>query len=295
MKTLILPILALSLSVNAKPIMNKQLPLDNYDYTSNVDAGFDQYKSKSLLKSGKIALTFDDGPHITRTPRLLDMLKKYNVKATFFVLTKKVNSKTLPILKRIVREGHLLGSHHEDHENNNNKSEGLYESQLYKSVTKIENIVKDAGGNQNGIYYRFPYGAYGKSSGYHHFNVMKDVSQQIFGENCINFAFWDIDSSDWGPPLTADMIAQNVISLVNGGIVRSVKMKKGMFGKARYKIKKEKYNHPPGGGVVLIHDIHEKSLQATEILLRRAQNENIKIVPLNTVKEYSFGQRDCRI
>ena len=63
-----------------------------------------------------IALTFDDGPHAVNTPRLLDMLKERNIKATFFVVA--TNAKRYPaIMQRIIAEGHEVGNHTVTHGN----------------------------------------------------------------------------------------------------------------------------------------------------------------------------------
>lgn len=58
----------------------------------------------------KLALTFDDGPDATWTPRILDVLKKYNVKAAFMVIGEQGLENT-GLLKRYVREGHEIGNH----------------------------------------------------------------------------------------------------------------------------------------------------------------------------------------
>ena len=57
-----------------------------------------------------IALTFDDGPDEDFTPQVLDILKKYNVKATFFVVGEKVEWNP-EIVKREYEEGHEIGNH----------------------------------------------------------------------------------------------------------------------------------------------------------------------------------------
>lgn len=62
----------------------------------------------------KIALTFDDGPNEPYTSKILDILKKYNVKATFFVIGKNVEYYP-SIIKRIVQEGHVIGNHTYSH------------------------------------------------------------------------------------------------------------------------------------------------------------------------------------
>ncbi len=272
----------------------KQFPEENYNYRPKVDQGFDQYRTKSLKKSNKIVLTYDDGPHITRTPKLLDLLKKYNVKATFFVLTKNINKKTKAIVERIMKEGHILASHDHDHENNNNEGEEEFRNELAKSVMLLESIKDSTGINQKENYYRFPYGAYGKNKFYHHFNVMKNVSNSIYNENCINFAFWDIDSADWVAKLSPSQIASNIIAHVHGGTAYRHVMKKTIFGNKKIKIKKYKIKYPLGGGVVLLHDIHERSIKATEILLDYAKKKHIDIVPLNSVKEFKYNKKSCQ-
>ena len=58
-----------------------------------------------------IYLTFDDGPNPAATPKLLDLLKEKNVRATFFLIDDYVNQNTAPIVKRIFEEGHSVGQH----------------------------------------------------------------------------------------------------------------------------------------------------------------------------------------
>ena len=58
----------------------------------------------------KLALTFDDGPDPAWTPKILDMLKQYNVKGTFMVIGEQAQDNA-GLLKRYVREGHEIGNH----------------------------------------------------------------------------------------------------------------------------------------------------------------------------------------
>ena len=58
-----------------------------------------------------IYLTFDDGPNPVATPQLLDVLKKHDVSATFFVIDKHITNETLPILRRTFDEGHAVALH----------------------------------------------------------------------------------------------------------------------------------------------------------------------------------------
>lgn len=63
----------------------------------------------------KVLLTFDDGPH-ANTIKVLEVLKKYNVKAMFFVIGKNIQSNE-SVLKQIVADGHHLGNHSFSHHN----------------------------------------------------------------------------------------------------------------------------------------------------------------------------------
>lgn len=84
----------------------------------------------SPVENKKIAyLTFDDGPSKTVTPQILDILDKYDIKATFFVVG-KFAEKNPDILKRIYEEGHVIGNHSYSHNYN----------YIYKSVS---NFVKE--------------------------------------------------------------------------------------------------------------------------------------------------------
>src|SRR5258708_15256111 len=66
--------------------------------------------------SMKLVLTFDDGPDPNYTPRFLDILSKYHVPATFFVIG--INAENnIPIVKREYKEGHEIGNHTFTHPN----------------------------------------------------------------------------------------------------------------------------------------------------------------------------------
>lgn len=270
----------------------KQFPEPGKEYVPGVDAGFEIYRTKTLINSREVVLTFDDGPHAINTPKTLDTLKKYNVKATFFVLTENINQKTMPIIKRIIEEGHILASHHHDHQNNNGKSELIYRNQLTESAKMVSDLNRKFGGSSE-VYYRFPYGEYGSGKlEYHHFNVMKEVSRELFRENCINFAFWDIDSLDWLAPMDESDIVSNIMAHLEGG--KAYNMKKGRFS-GKYKKDAYEISRPYGGGVVLMHDIHEKSVNALGKLLPKLISSGFRVVPISTVKEFQYGGRSCEL
>src|SRR5687767_7439550 len=80
----------------------------------------------------KLYLTFDDGPHPAATPFVLDTLKEYNAKATFFCIGKNVEA--FPgIYQRIVSEGHAAGNHTWQHLNGWKTNNELYLQDVKKA------------------------------------------------------------------------------------------------------------------------------------------------------------------
>ncbi|MBK6540543.1 MAG: polysaccharide deacetylase family protein [Flavobacteriales bacterium] len=71
-------------------------------------------KAHRIGKPGTLALTYDDGPHPEHTPALLDLLKREGVEAAFFCIGRHVEAHP-QLVERMVREGHLVGSHSQDH------------------------------------------------------------------------------------------------------------------------------------------------------------------------------------
>jgi peptidoglycan/xylan/chitin deacetylase (PgdA/CDA1 family) len=288
MKTLILITL---LAFNTYAADDRQFPNPDQIYIPGKDIGFSKYLTKSLRATNKIALTFDDGPDVNLTPKLLDTLKAYNVKATFFILTERINAQTLPIIKRMVAEGHNVASHHHDHISSDLKSETVYRAGLKKSILATAGIMEEENSLNREVYYRFPYGAYGsKKLAYHHMNVMKDVSKELFGDNCINFVFWDIDTADWLETITSAEITQGVMANFFGGTAYTFEYKNGKYIKIKYTIK-----NPIGGGVSLMHDVHAHSVAAVPMMLEKFKEKGIEVVPLQEVEEFAYNGKECRL
>lgn len=108
------------------------------------------------INEAAIAITFDDGPNPEYTPLLLDLLKKYGVKASFFVVGSKV--KAYPdIIKRMSQEGHTIGIHHYDHIS----SWIVSPFQLNKQLQMTEQAIQECT-NERVRFYRPPWG---------HFNI----------------------------------------------------------------------------------------------------------------------------
>lgn len=111
-------------------------------------------------ENGKeIYLTFDDGPSDRVTPKILDILKEENVKATFFIIGKNAERRK-NLLKREFDEGHTIGVHSYSH-----KYKEIYSStqSLLKDIEDCNSVIKEVTGRKSTLY-RFPGGSFGLSS-----------------------------------------------------------------------------------------------------------------------------------
>ena len=104
------------------------------------------------LSCNQVALTFDDGPVASVTPVILDILAKHDVKATFFVIGARAEQ-CPELLRRIVAEGHGLGSHTYDHL----EVVGLNQAQLMQQLERGRLAIRDACG-QDSMLFRPPRG-----------------------------------------------------------------------------------------------------------------------------------------
>ncbi|MFY9463483.1 MAG: polysaccharide deacetylase family protein [Sediminibacterium sp.] len=83
-----------------------------------------------------IYLSFDDGPHETATPFILDLLKGYDAKASFFCIGKNVRMYPA-IYQRILDEGHTVGNHTEHHINGWKNTDAVYFSEIHQAAEVI--------------------------------------------------------------------------------------------------------------------------------------------------------------
>lgn len=110
------------------------------------------YNNKPDEKKRKIALSFDDGPH-EMTEKVLDLLKKFNAKATFFCIGMQVE-KYPEILKRIIAEGHVVGNHTYSH----SKSVGFFStSRMLEEIEKNDLLLSAETGSTIKLF-RPPFG-----------------------------------------------------------------------------------------------------------------------------------------
>lgn len=141
--------------------------------------------------SRQLALTYDDGPNPTATPRLLDVLARHGVRATFFLIGRFVRQQ--PALARAVAEaGHLIGNHTMSHPR-----------LVWKSGERIRRELRDTNGLLEDVlgvpvrYFRPPYGA------------RRPYVMQAARELGLATVQWNVTAGDW-KAIGARAIANNV-------------------------------------------------------------------------------------
>jgi len=148
-----------------------------------------------------IAMTFDDGPSPETTPRLLDILKQRNIKATFFMIGQ--NAERNPaIVKRILAEGHEIGNHSWTHP----QLSKLSDDRVTEEINKTQNAIKDASG-YTPVILRPPYGA-----------ITARQKEWIEKQFDLSVIIWSVDPFDWKRP-GASVIEQRILAGARPGAI----------------------------------------------------------------------------
>ncbi len=146
-----------------------------------------------------IYLTFDDGPHPVATPFVLDELKKYNVKATFFCIGKNVMLYP-DIYKRILAEGHRTGNHTQNHLNGWQTSNDAYLNNIAEAANYIDSEL-----------FRPPYGRIKKSQANKITTVITNKEPKII--------MWSVLSGDFDRTISKEQCLKNVVINVKAGSI----------------------------------------------------------------------------
>ncbi len=142
-----------------------------------------------------IYLTFDDGPHPIITPFVLETLKKYNAKASFFCIGKNVEAH-VNICKKIIDEGHIIGNHTQQHLNGWKNDIATYIADITLARESIDSNL-----------FRPPYGKLKRSQAI----SLKEMDFKII--------MWDVLSGDFDKKITKEKCLQNVISKTHQGSI----------------------------------------------------------------------------
>lgn len=228
-------------SVNSN-ITDTQLEENRYE---NVQTGIDSADNKAEAgDTHKVYLTFDSIPG-ENTDKILDVLKQYQVKATFFVTGDK-SDEAKAVYKRIVKEGHTLGMH-----SFCNQYSTIYASTeaFEKDYNKLSAYLKKVTG-EDSLYYRFPGGSSNQIS-----NVNMAEFVHVLNEKNISYFDWNVSAGDTSGDYTVDDIVNNVTD-----------------GIENYKT-----------SVVLLHDGEDKAttVEALGPLIETLQKMDASILPID--------------
>lgn len=145
-------------------------------------------------EKNNIYLTFDDGPIPEITPWILDCLKEYQVKATFFCVGENIK-KHPEIFNRILAEGHAVGNHTYNHLRGWDSEDQIY----FQNIEKCEKLT-------NSRLFRPPYGRAKKSQ-------MKVLAQDY------KIIMWDVLTGDYDPKISPEQCYKNCVNYTRNGSI----------------------------------------------------------------------------
>jgi len=227
------------------------------------------FQAKSIYRSGLrqnhvVALTFDDGPN-ANTLGVLDVLKAYNAKATFFIVGRMAH-KHPEVLRRIAAEGHLLANHSATHAMLNGSFDA-HPERLIAQLKDVNDQIAPLMRPGDRFYFRAPYGAWRSA----HAailnadpvlrNYVGPVYWDIGGDIAMNSEGYIMSSADWD----CWRHKWNATSCAKG-YLREIRRK--------------------NGGVVLMHCIHAQSADLVAAVVPALVEEGYTFARLDQVPEY---------
>jgi peptidoglycan-N-acetylglucosamine deacetylase len=150
--------------------------------------------------SRQIALTYDDGPNDSHTSRLLEILAKHNIHATFFLIGRYVQQRP-DLAREIVHAGHIVGNHTFTHPLLTFKSE----SEIKRELAACKSALHDAIGDHSNLF-RPPFGG------------RRPAVLRIARELALEPIMWNVTGYDWNAPPAA-AIERKVANKIRGGDV----------------------------------------------------------------------------
>ena len=149
----------------------------------------------------RIALTFDDGPHRTKTAEILSLLEKYNVKGTFFIVGSNAG-KYPDIIRAEIEGGHEVGNHTFYHSCLSKCSD----DEIRDEIAQTEDSLMEIAGYQPRLF-RPPEGAYSN-------RVIEIASNMDY-----SIILWTIDTRDWAKASTAQIVSNVNANVREGSII----------------------------------------------------------------------------
>ena len=182
-----------------------------------------------------IALTYDDGPALELSDRILDTLEEYHAHATFFLVGDNITENTEKILKREVDLGCEIGNHTLSHKN----LEKLDLEDAVLQLSECDDKIYQCTGTKASLV-RPPYGAYN--------DAIREADKRMF-------IYWSLNTNDWKRE-DPDEICDIVMEYIDDG------------------------------DIILMHDIHEQSVKASEKLIPALIEQGYQLVTVSELIHY---------
>ncbi len=147
-------------------------------------------------RPGELALTFDDGPNARWTPRLLDVLARHEVRASFFLLGGRAEAEP-ELVRRIAAAGHVIGNHSWDHPNLAQSANHRIREELARTNDTLEQITGTAV-----KFFRPPFGA------------RRPAVFLIARKMGLKPVLWNAMTADWSEP-SAERIAEDLTKTIH--------------------------------------------------------------------------------
>lgn len=220
-----------------------------------------RHKYNIHTKTDEIVITIDDGPTRGVTGPILDILKKYRVKATFFVVGNRVE-KNPKLMNRMVREGHIVANHTYSHPSNIKR---LSRRQIMSEMTKGHELTLPYSRNADYFYFRAPGGVWAPF-------VADIVNSAYFGRDLRGPVLWDIGGS-----MKRNNFGQVVQAADWACWSRGYSVRQCLNGYI-------KETQSRRGGVVLFHDLNKKSVKLIEGYVKAFARSHYRFATLNDVR-----------
>ncbi len=208
----------------------------------------------------RIALTFDDGPSLTNTAEVVEILERHNATGTFFINGKAVRSEEhWQLLRDMVAAGHIVGNHTQNHPN----SVTLSSSRFRQEVQSTHDIVSQL--DQTASFFRFPFGSSNCTTA----GIVEEFGYHITG--------WHIDTADW------------CFGSGTGGV--------GYCDPRTFRHVPDRYRSDyvgftlhqarnRGGGILLMHDVHSFTVNQLDAVLTALEEDGFEFVSLDDISVF---------
>lgn len=179
----------------------KRLVVGRVRRASDLVAGRLTTMHDRLPLAGAVALTFDDGPHPVHTPQVLDVLRELGVHATFFMVGQRAADHP-DLVRRIVAEGHSIGSHSATHP----EPWTVGVRSLSADYRRGRSLVEEAAGTEVTLF-RPPKG---------HWDLRGAIAAR---RSNLRPWRWTVDPEDWRPDTSSTEIIDRLAELTDGDVV----------------------------------------------------------------------------